>query len=123
MRVAAGEPGPAGTVKLPGVSAAHAAPESRGSRLGQALRDNLPMVVIALVLVVAVVFLAWDRWRRGTFFFGGATLLAAAFRLLLPTERVGLLAVRSKPFDVTWLAVLGSAIIVLAATINSLGVT
>lgn len=87
------------------------------------MRDNLPMVLIAAVLVVAVVFLSWDRWRRGTFFFGGATLLAAAFRLLLPTERVGLLAVRGKTFDVVWLTVMGSTIIVLAATINSLGVT
>lgn len=87
------------------------------------MRDNLPMLLIAAVMVVAVVFLAWDRWRRGTFFFGGATLLAAALRMLLPTERVGLLAVRSKPFDVIWLTVLGSAIIALAATISSLGVT
>ncbi|UGT45848.1 DUF3017 domain-containing protein [Nocardia yamanashiensis] len=81
------------------------------------------MLLIAAVMVVAVVFLAWDRWRRGTFFFGGATLLAAALRMVLPTERVGLLAVRSKPFDVIWLTVLGSAIIALAATISSLGVT
>ncbi len=87
------------------------------------MRDNLPMLLIAAVLVVAVVFLAWDRWRRGTFFFGGATLLAAALRMVLPAERVGLLAVRGKTFDVIWLTVLGSAIIVLAATISSLGVT
>lgn len=87
------------------------------------MRDNLPMLLIAAVMVVAVVFLAWDRWRRGTFFFGGATLLAAALRMLLPTERVGLLAVRGKTFDVIWLTVLGSAIIALAATISSLGVT
>ncbi|MFD7842118.1 DUF3017 domain-containing protein [Nocardia sp. NPDC004340] len=81
------------------------------------------MLLVGAVLVVAVVFLAWDRWRRGTFFFGGATLLAAALRLMLPTDRVGLLAVRSKGFDVVWLTVLGVAIIVLAATISSLGVT
>ncbi|WP_227999415.1 DUF3017 domain-containing protein [Nocardia australiensis] len=29
-------------------------------------------------------------------FFGGATLVAAAFRLCLPTARVGLLAVRRR---------------------------
>ncbi|MVU78819.1 DUF3017 domain-containing protein [Nocardia sp. ET3-3] len=81
------------------------------------------MLLVAAVLVVAVVFLAWDRWRRGTFFFGGATLLAAALRLVLPADRAGLLAVRGKAFDVAWLTVLGGAIIVLAATISSLGVT
>lgn len=87
------------------------------------MRDNLPMLLVAAVLVVAVVLLAWDRWRRGTYVFGGATLLAAALRMMLPTDRAGLLAVRGKAFDVAWLTVLGGVIIVLAATISSLGVT
>ncbi|WP_232851212.1 DUF3017 domain-containing protein [Nocardia acididurans] len=81
------------------------------------------MLVIGAVLLVAVVFLAWDRWRRGTYVIGGATLLGAAFRMMLPTERVGLLAVRSKRFDVAWMAVLGGTIIAVAATISTLGVT
>lgn len=80
------------------------------------------MVIVALVILVAVVFVASDRWRRGAFFFGGATLLAAAFRLCLPTVSVGWLAVRSKPFDVATLSIFGSAIVFLAATINTLGV-
>ncbi|WP_280400578.1 DUF3017 domain-containing protein [Nocardia carnea] len=81
------------------------------------------MVVVVAVIAVAVVFVAQDRWRRGAFFFGGATLIAAGFRLCLPTVRVGLLAVRSKPFDVGALTLLGSAIVFLAATINTLGVS
>lgn len=89
---------------------------------GQFLRVHLPMVLVAVVVAVAVVFVAGDRWRRGAFFFGGATLLAAALRLALPTARVGLLAVRSKPFDVAALTLLGSAILFIAATISSLGV-
>ena len=87
------------------------------------LRCHLPMVVVVLVIVVAVVFVAQDRWRRGALFFGGATLIAAAFRLCLPTVRVGLLAVRSRPFDVGALTVLGSSIVFLAATLNTLGVS
>ncbi|GAB0102404.1 DUF3017 domain-containing protein [Nocardia sp. JMUB6875] len=105
------------------MNSAHAAPESRSSRAGAFVRDNLPMLLVAAVLVVAVVLLAWDRWRRGTYVFGGATLLAAALRMMLPTDRAGLLAVRGKAFDVAWLTVLGGVIIVLAATISSLGVT
>ncbi|NNH71993.1 DUF3017 domain-containing protein [Nocardia uniformis] len=104
------------------MSPAHAAPESRSSRVGAFVRTNLPLILVGAVLVVAVVFLAWDRWRRGAVIIGGAALLAAAFRLLLSTEQVGLLAVRSKRFDVSWLTVLGTAIIVLAATVNTLGV-
>ncbi|QLY31968.1 DUF3017 domain-containing protein [Nocardia huaxiensis] len=110
-------------VKLGIVSAAHAAPESRSSRFGAFVRDNLPILLVGAVLVVAVVFLAWDRWRRGTYVIGGATLLAAALRMMLPTERAGLLAVRSKRFDVAWMAVLGGATIAVAATISTLGVT
>ncbi|MFD0365821.1 DUF3017 domain-containing protein [Nocardia sp. GCM10030253] len=80
------------------------------------------MVIVTLVILLAVVFVAQDRWRRGALFFGGATLLAAAFRLCLPTARVGLLAVRSKPFDVATLSLLGALIVFIAATINTLGV-
>lgn len=93
-----------------------------GSWGAQFLRCHLPMVVVGLVILVAIVFVASDRWRRGAFIFGGAALLAAAFRLCLPTVRVGLLAVRSKPFDVATLSLLGSTIVFIAATINTLGV-
>ncbi|MCX4097217.1 DUF3017 domain-containing protein [Nocardia sp. alder85J] len=80
------------------------------------------MSLVVAVLVVAVVFVAQDRWRRGAFVIGGAILLAAVLRLCVPTARVGLLAVRSRPFDVGTYAVLGGAIVTLAATISSLGV-
>ncbi|WP_227999414.1 DUF3017 domain-containing protein [Nocardia australiensis] len=86
------------------------------------MRSHLPMLVVAVVILLAVVFVASDRWRRGALFFGGATLVAAAFRLCLPTARVGLLAVRSRPFDVTTLTLLGTTIVLIAATINTLGV-
>lgn len=80
------------------------------------------MLLVAVVLVVAVVFLVQDRWRRGAFVIGSAPLLAAVLRLALPEVRVGLLAVRGRPFDVATYAVLGGTIIALAATISSLGV-
>ncbi|MGY2061578.1 DUF3017 domain-containing protein [Nocardia gipuzkoensis] len=101
------------------------APESHAHQhgpIGRFLRTNLPILLVVAVLVVAAVFVAQDRWRRGAFVVGGATLLAAALRLCLPTLRVGLLAVRSKPFDVGAYTVLGGSIIVLAMTISSLGV-
>jgi hypothetical protein len=94
----------------------------RNSPGEQFLRCHLPMVIVTVVIVLAVVLVASDRWRRGALFLGGATLLAAAFRLCLPTARVGLLAVRSKPFDVATLSLLGTAIVLIAATINTLGV-
>lgn len=104
------------------VDASAADRQSGRNRGEQFLRSHLPMVIVAVVIVLAVIFVASDRWRRGALFFGGATLLAAAFRLCLPTARVGLLAVRSKPFDVATLSILGTLIVFIAATINTLGV-
>lgn len=88
----------------------------------QYLRAHLPMTVVTVLIVIAVVFVAWDRWRRGAIIFGSAALVAAAFRLCLPTAQVGLLAVRGRAFDVGALIAFGSAIVFLAATINTLGV-
>ncbi|GGK56710.1 DUF3017 domain-containing protein [Nocardia camponoti] len=86
------------------------------------LRSHLPMTVVSTMIVIAIAFVVWERWRRGALIFGSAALVAAAFRLCLPTVQVGLLAVRSKPFDVAALAALGSSVVFLAATINTLGV-
>lgn len=97
--------------------------ESQQTWLSRFVRCHLPMLIVGLVIVVAVVFVAQDRWRRGALFFGGATLLAAVFRLCLPEVRVGLLAVRSKRFDVAALTLLGSAIVFIGVTINTLGVS
>ncbi|AOW92147.1 hypothetical protein BFN03_03980 [Rhodococcus sp. WMMA185] len=88
---------------------------------GGFLKRNLPMLAVLAVIVVAVVFVLADRWRRGAFVFGAATLLAAVFRLMMPSERVGLLAVRSKPFDVGALTAVGGAIVWLAVSIDPLG--
>ncbi|MBJ8347395.1 DUF3017 domain-containing protein [Antrihabitans sp. YC2-6] len=79
------------------------------------------MVVVTIVIVVAVVLVLSERWRRGALVFGGGTLLAAAFRLCLPADRVGLLAVRGKGFDVLALVTVGTAIVLLAASIDPLG--
>ena len=88
---------------------------------GQFAKKNLPMLAVLLVIAVAVVFVLAERWRRGAFVFGAATLLAAIFRLTMPSERVGLLAVRSKPFDVGALVAVGGAIVWLAVSIDPLG--
>jgi hypothetical protein len=44
-------------------------------------------------------------------------LFAAAARALLPARRVGLLVVRSRPFDVLVLLVLGLGIVVVALVV------
>ncbi|MCO1654863.1 DUF3017 domain-containing protein [Pseudonocardia sp. S2-4] len=58
-----------------------------------------------------------QHWREGAALLGGALLLAALLRIVLPTDRVGLLAIRSRPVDVLVYSAFGGAMLVLALTI------
>jgi Protein of unknown function (DUF3017) len=63
----------------------------------------LTLVGLGLALVAA------SRFRRGATLIGVAMVLAAVLRILVPTERLGPLAVRSKAFDIAF--TLGLAVI------------
>ncbi|UYP17930.1 DUF3017 domain-containing protein [Rhodococcus sp. Z13] len=84
-------------------------------------RLNLPLLVVTVVIAAAVLLVIVDRWRRGAFVFGGATILAGVLRWVLDEDSVGLLAVRSKTFDVAALLVVGGMVVALAASIDPLG--
>ncbi|MFM1727930.1 DUF3017 domain-containing protein [Prescottella soli] len=79
------------------------------------------MLAVLLVVAAAFVLVLADRWRRGALVLGGAMLLAAVLRAVVSPDRVGLLAVRGKGFDVGAMTVVGVAIIALAASIDPLG--
>ena len=85
------------------------------------VRPHLPMLGVLLVIVVAAALVIVDRWRRGAIVFGIGTLIAGACRLCLPEEQVGLLAVRSRAFDSAALLAIGTAIVLLGASIDPLG--
>ncbi|RVW11471.1 DUF3017 domain-containing protein [Prescottella agglutinans] len=87
----------------------------------QFVRRNLPILAVLLVVAAAFVLVLADRWRRGALVLGGAMLLAAVLRAVVSPERVGLLAVRGKGFDVAAMTVVGAAIIALAVSIDPLG--
>ncbi|OZD67835.1 hypothetical protein CH263_10450 [Rhodococcus sp. 06-1059B-a] len=89
--------------------------------MGAQIRKNLPLLAVMVVLAAALALVLADRWRRGSFVLGVATLLAAGFRLCVPENRVGLLAVRSRGFDVSALALVGGAIVFLSSSIDPLG--
>lgn len=82
---------------------------------------QLPFVAVMALVVVAAIFLIFDRWRRGTFVLGSAALLAAFLRAILPTSRVGLLEVRGRMSDVSTMVTLGIAILWLSTSIDPLG--
>lgn len=87
----------------------------------QFVRRNLPLVAVLIVVVAAFALVLADRWRRGALVLGGAMVLAALLRAVLSPDRVGLLAVRGRGFDVTAMALVGATIIGLAASIDPLG--
>jgi hypothetical protein len=91
------------------------------------VRSRLPVwVPAAVVLGIAaagMVRVLTSHWREGAVLLGGALLVAAALRMLLPDDRVGLLAIRGRPVDLLCYAGLGVVTIALAVTITRSGIT
>jgi uncharacterized membrane protein len=78
---------------------------------------HLPITLVFLVVAVGMVQVLTQHWRQGAALLGGSLLLAAFLRVLLPPDRVGLLAIRSRPVDVLVYLAFGGALLVLALTI------
>lgn len=83
-------------------------PRSRGSQL---YLLQLLAVVSGLGLVVA------GPWRIGVAVVGGAFIVGAIARSVVPVSHTGMLRVRGKAFDMLWMTVLGVALVVLALVI------
>jgi len=76
------------------------------------------LVVIVGVAAGLVLALAGpDTWRLGCLVIGGALLVGAGERAVLPPRAAGLLQVRGRWFDVAVLALAGAAIIALAVVV------
>lgn len=88
-------------------------PEPRPIR-GKVLGRQWPLGIVTLGLIGSLVVVAADDFRRGALLFAGFVLLGAAFRLVLPSRRAGLLVLRGRTVDVSMMALLGLSIAVLA---------
>ncbi len=64
------------------------------------LRRAIPIVVVLSIVAVALVLVALAHWRRGTLALGVAMALAGVLRAVLSERTIGVLAVRTKGFDV-----------------------
>ena len=73
-----------------------------------------PIAVVLAGVAVALTVVALGRFRLGSVILAGSVLLAFALRLVLPPDKAGFLAVRSKAIDCVVLGVLGAAITVFA---------
>lgn len=91
----------------------------------RSLRPSLvaqwPILSVALIFIVAFVLVAAGFWRRGALLIGIAVGVAAALRLVLATDRAGLLAVRSKSLDFATMTTASAVVVYIAATIDPLG--
>jgi uncharacterized membrane protein len=89
--------------------------------LRQLLRSQWPIVTVMLIFAVAFALVAANFWRRGSLLIGIGVGVAAVLRLALTEDRAGLLVLRSKGIDFTTMAVVATAMVYIAWTIDPLG--
>lgn len=80
-----------------------------------------PILLVGLIFAAAFGLVVAGYWRRGALVMAIAVGVAAAFRLALPEDRVGLLAVRSRAIDFVTTATVSAAMLYIAWTIDPLG--
>jgi formate-dependent nitrite reductase membrane component NrfD len=74
--------------------------------------------MVALIVALGMLRVLTQHWRQGAMLIGGALLVAALFRAVVPDDRIGLLAVRGRPVDVLCYSVLATLMIVVAVLIS-----
>jgi flagellin-like protein len=89
--------------------------------LRQVLRAQWPIVTVVLIFAVAFALAAANFWRRGSLLIGIGVGVAAVLRLALTEDRAGLLVLRSKGIDFTTMALVATAMVYIAWTIDPLG--
>ncbi|WP_116246015.1 DUF3017 domain-containing protein [Nocardiopsis sp. FIRDI 009] len=75
---------------------------------------QVPYALVLATLSAGIVVVAAAHFKRGPAIIAGALLLAAAFRLVLPKDWIGLLAVRRRWTDLVTCVSLAGLLIVLA---------
>ncbi|MGW8437990.1 DUF3017 domain-containing protein [Nocardiopsis sp. NPDC055551] len=76
--------------------------------------SQVPYALVLSALAAGIVVVAAAYFKRGPAIIAGALLLAATFRLFLPKDWIGLLAVRRRWVDLATLVALAVLLIVLA---------
>ena len=75
--------------------------------------------LFVLALVVSAGFVLFEHWRRAAIMLGGAMVWLAIVRMSCDSQRVGVLAVRSRRFDAAFCAILGGALLFLSLSVDS----
>ena len=80
-------------------------------------RSQWPLALTLLVALTGLVVLWFYDWRNGVLVFAGAVGLAAVLRATLSDTAAGLLPIRSRMFDTSFLILTATAIAVLGLII------
>jgi len=81
------------------------------------LARELPILVVLAGFGAGVTLVGLHYWRKGLFVIGLALLFGGFIRLVLPTRRAGVLAVRGRTADVLTLASFGAAVVLISALV------
>lgn len=84
-------------------------------------RRQWPVLTVAGIGLAALILVIAGFWRRGALMIGIGVGVAAVLRLLLPEDRVGVLAVRSRRLDVATMTAFCASVLYIAWTIDPLG--
>jgi hypothetical protein len=76
--------------------------------------SELPLALIIGGVALGLVVIGLHHFRWGNLLIAGSVLAGAFFRLVLPTRRAGLLAVRSRFTDVVTMSAMGGSLMLLA---------
>ncbi|MEV5963269.1 DUF3017 domain-containing protein [Kribbella sp. NPDC051952] len=76
-------------------------------------RSEWPLILSLLVAAAGLVVLTFYDWRNGVLVFAGSVVLAGLLRATLSDTAAGLLHVRGRMFDTTFLIAVGAAIATL----------
>ena len=79
--------------------------------------DQWPLALVLVGLVSGLIVLTYYDFRAGSVMLGATVLLAGALRTVLPHERAGLLAIRSRPVDLVTMYGLGLALTTVAVLV------
>ncbi len=82
------------------------------------LPAETPAAVVLAIAAIGLLRVATANWREGAVLLGGSLLVGAVLRAVLPLERAGMLAIRSRVIDVLSYTGLGLAVVLLALTIT-----
>ena len=75
---------------------------------------ELPLALIIGGVALGLVIIGLHHFRWGNLVIAGSLLAGAFFRLVLPTRRAGLLAIRSRFTDVVTMSAMGGSLMLLA---------